>query len=64
MRLIDADALELEYRTMPLANVPDIYAGECDDTVSRPDLLRIFEQSYIERDRQWYCGDTERRADD
>ena len=51
MRPIDADALEkegwslhrtirvdkntAEYQTMPLANVPDIYVGECEDTISR-----------------------------
>ena len=51
MRPIDADALEKEgwslhrtiwvdkntqeYQTMPLANVPDIYVGECEDTISR-----------------------------
>ena len=51
MRPIDADVLEkegwslhrtirvdkntAEYQTMPLANVPDIYVGECEDTISR-----------------------------
>lgn len=63
MRLIDADALEKEgwslhrtirvdkntseYQTMPLANVPDIYTGECDDAVNRSDLLRTARQEII-----------------
>ena len=68
MRAIDADALEKEgwslhrdiqvdkttreYQTMRLSDVPDIYVGECEDTISRQaakEWLAKWE-GYIDRD--------------
>ena len=64
MRPIDADALEKEgwslhrdiqvdkttreYQTMPLANVPDIYVGECEDTISRQAAIDALKKHEIE----------------